>query len=141
MLRPRETRELRLFSHVLSITPTATVTWAHGVAGNSIGTAVFDTPTDHLVIESRASLEISAPAWPVFAISASAIEYPFLYSADEWTDLGARTAPQYADPDGRFVRTATLRAELKSRRRSEWLVRRYCAAAPECVQRSALGRP
>jgi len=104
MLRPRETRELRLFSHALSITPTATVTWAHDVAGNSIATALFDTPTDHLLIESRASLEITAPAWPVFAISASAIEYPFLYSADEWTDLGALTASQYADPDGRFAR-------------------------------------
>jgi hypothetical protein len=39
MLRPRETRELRLFSHDLSITPTATVTWAHDVAGNAIATA------------------------------------------------------------------------------------------------------
>lgn len=104
MLRPRETRELRLFSHDLSITPAAAVTWAHDVAGNSIGTALFDTPTDHLVIESRASLKITAPAWPVFAISASAIEYPFLYSADEWTDLGALTTPQYADPDDRFAR-------------------------------------
>jgi transglutaminase-like putative cysteine protease len=104
MLRPRETRELRLFSHELSITPTATVTWAHDVAGNSIGTALFDTPTDHLVVESRARLEITAAAWPVFAISASAIEYPFLYSADEWTDLGALTVPQYADLDGRLAR-------------------------------------
>jgi transglutaminase-like putative cysteine protease len=104
MLRPRETRDLRLISHDLSITPTAKVTWAHDVAGNSIGTAFFDTPTDHLVIESRASLEITAPAWPVFAISASAIEYPFLYSADEWTDLGALTTPQYTDPDDRFAR-------------------------------------
>jgi transglutaminase-like putative cysteine protease len=104
MLRPRETRELRLFSHELFITPTATVTWAHDVAGNSIGTALFDTPTDHLVVESRARLEVTAAAWPVFAISASAIEYPFLYSADEWTDLGALTVPQYGDPDGRFAR-------------------------------------
>lgn len=104
MLRPRETRELRLFSHEISITPTATVTWAHDVTGNAIATAIFDGPTDHLVIESRATVELTAPAWPVFAISASAIEYPFLYSADEWTDLGALTAPQYADPDCRFAR-------------------------------------
>ena len=104
MLRPRETRELRLFSHDLSITPTATVTWAHDVAGNAIATAVFDSPTDHLVIESRASLELTAPAWPVFAIAASATQYPFVYTADEWTDLGALTDPQYADPDGRFAR-------------------------------------
>lgn len=104
MLRPRETKELRLFSHDLSITPGATVTWAHDVAGNSIATATFDAPTDHLVIESRASLELTAPAWPVFAISASAIEYPFLYSTDEWTDLGALTVQQYGDPEGRFYR-------------------------------------
>lgn len=104
MLRPRETRELRLFSHALSIAPAATVTWAHDVAGNAIATATFAAPTDHLVIESRASLEISAPAWPVFAIAASAIEYPFSYSADEWTDLGALTHPRYSDPEGRLGR-------------------------------------
>ena len=104
MLRPRETRELRLFSHNLSITPAATVTWAHDVAGNAIATAIFDAPTDHLVIESRASLELTAPTWPVFAISASAIDYPFVYAADEWTDLGALTLLQYSDPERRFSR-------------------------------------
>jgi transglutaminase-like putative cysteine protease len=104
MLRPRETRELRLFSHDLSITPTATVNWAHDVAGNAIATVVFDGPTDHLVIESRASVELTVPAWPVFAIAASAARYPFVYSADEWTDLGALTVPQYGDADGRLAR-------------------------------------
>jgi transglutaminase-like putative cysteine protease len=104
MLRPRETRELRLFSHALSITPAATVTWAHDVAGNAIATAVFDGKTDNLVIESRASVELTSPAWPVFAIAASAVEYPFLYAADEWTDLGALTVPQYCDLDGRLAR-------------------------------------
>jgi transglutaminase-like putative cysteine protease len=104
MLRPRETRELRLFSHDLFITPTATVTWAHDVAGNAVATAVFDSPTDHLVIESRASLELTAPAWPVFAIAASAAQYPFSYAPDDWTDLGALTVPQYEDIDGRLAR-------------------------------------
>jgi transglutaminase-like putative cysteine protease len=103
MLRPRETRELRLFSHDLFITPTATLTWAQDVAGNAIATAAFDVPTDHLVIESRASLELTAPAWPVFAIAAWANQYPFVYAADEWTDLGALTVPQYNDVDGRFA--------------------------------------
>ena len=74
MLRPRETRELRLFSYDLTITPTAAVTWAHDVAGNAIATASFDGPTDHLVIESRASVELTAPVWPVFAIAASAAQ-------------------------------------------------------------------
>jgi len=104
MLRPRETRELRLLSHDLTIAPVATVTWAHDVAGNAIATANFHAPTDRLLIESRASVGLTAPAWPVFAIAASAIEFPFVYSADEWTDLGALTQPQYLDADGRLRR-------------------------------------
>lgn len=104
MLRPRETRELRLFSYALSISPMATVTWAHDVAGNAIATAVFTGRTDHLVIESRASVELTAPAWPVFAVAASAAHYPFAYAADEWTDLGELTVPQYGDVDDRLAR-------------------------------------
>lgn len=104
MLRPRETRELRLLAHALSISPTATVTWAHDVAGNAVATTVFDGLTDHLVIESLATVELTAPAWPVFAIAASAAQYPFDYADDEWTDLGALTVPQYPDPDGRLSR-------------------------------------
>ena len=104
MLRPRETRELRLLAYALSISPPATVTWAHDVAGNAIATAVFDDDSDHLVIESRASVALTAPAWPVFAIAASAAQYPFVYDADEWTDLGALTVPQYGDPEGRLAR-------------------------------------
>lgn len=104
MLRPRETRELRLLAHALSISPTATVTWAHDVVGNAVATAVFDGVTDHLVIESRATVDLTAPAWPVFAIAASAAQYPFVYAADEWMDLGALSVPQYCDPDSRLAR-------------------------------------
>lgn len=104
MLRPRETRELRLLSHTLAITPAATVTWAHDVAGNAIATAIFDGLTEHLAIESRATLELTAPAWPVFAIAASSAQYLFVYADDEWMDLGALPVPQYPDPDGRLYR-------------------------------------
>ncbi|HSM41717.1 MAG TPA: transglutaminase family protein [Afifellaceae bacterium] len=103
ILRPRETRDLRLISHVLSVTPEATVTWGQDIAGNAIATAIFASRTDRLVIESRARLDLTAPVWPVFPISASAIEYPFLHSEDEWTDLGALTAQQYEDSEGRFA--------------------------------------
>lgn len=96
-MRPRETRDLRLVSHVLSISPEARVRWAHDVAGNSVATATFASQTAHLAIESRTRLELTAPVWPVFAIAATAVQYPFLYSDDEWRDLGALTIPQYAD--------------------------------------------
>ncbi|WP_225027097.1 transglutaminase family protein [Xinfangfangia pollutisoli] len=102
MLRPREARELRLVSHEITLTPEADITWAHDVAGNAVATAQFHQPTDRLLIESRATVDLTAPVWPVFAISAEAISFPFLYSADDWADLGALTLPQYPDPDGRL---------------------------------------
>ena len=83
--------------------------------------------TDILVIDSVAELQLSAAAWPVFDIAASAIVYPFRYSDDEWTDLGALAIQQYPDPAGRlsnwakaFVRgtsTDTLVAAQGSERR------------------------
>jgi len=102
MLRPRESRELRLISHEITTTPPSTITWAQDVFGNSIATAAFTGKTDSLVIDSTVILEQTATAWPVFPIAASAITYPFAYSAEERTDLGALLSPQYADPMGRL---------------------------------------
>ena len=102
MLRPRETRALRLLAFDLSIVPEAAVTWAHDVAGNSVGTARFLGTTDMLRIESRMSVDLDAPAWPVFDITASAQTYPFRYSDEDWTDLGALARPQYQDFAGRL---------------------------------------
>ena len=87
MLRPRESRDLRLISSNVTLAPAATVTWAYDVFGNAIATASFQTMSDNLVIDSVAELELDAVAWPVFAIAASAISYPFRYSDDDWTDL------------------------------------------------------
>jgi transglutaminase-like putative cysteine protease len=102
MLRPRESRELRLLSSTITVTPTATVTWAQDVFGNAIATAGFQAMSDHLVIESAAEIELDASAWPVFDIAASAISYPFRYSDNEWTDLGALAIQQHPDPTGRL---------------------------------------
>lgn len=102
MLRPRESRDLRLISSNVAVTPAATVTWAQDVFGNAVATASFSTMADNLVIDSVAELELDAVAWPVFDIAASAISYPFRYSDDDWTDLGALAALQYPDPSGRL---------------------------------------
>jgi transglutaminase-like putative cysteine protease len=102
MLRPRESRDLRLMSHTLAITPPASVTWAHDVFGNAVAMATFATMTDVLVIDSVADILLNAAAWPVFDIAASAISYPFRYSDDEWTDLGALATEQYSDQAGRL---------------------------------------
>lgn len=97
MLRPRESRELRLLSHDLSISPNAQVSWSHDVFGNAVATASFQSPTDSLNVESIATVDLSAAEWPVFDIDVSAINYPFLYSDRDWIDLGALAAPQHGD--------------------------------------------
>lgn len=102
MLRPRESRDLRLISSEVVVTPEATVTWANDVFGNAVATAGFPVMTDHLRIVSVTELELNATAWPVFGIAASAIRYPFRYSDDEWTDLGALAVQQESDPDNRL---------------------------------------
>jgi transglutaminase-like putative cysteine protease len=102
MLRPRESRELRLMSNFVSVTPAATVTWAHDVCGNAVALATFGALADHLLIDSVAELELDAAPWPVFDIAASAADYPFFYAREEWIDLGALTVPQYPDPAGRL---------------------------------------
>src|SRR5208282_6410544 len=78
------------------------VTWAQDVFGNAVAMANFQTMTDALVIDSVAELELTAVAWPVFDVAASAISYPFRYADDEWIDLGALTIQQYPDPAGRL---------------------------------------
>jgi transglutaminase-like putative cysteine protease len=102
MLRPRESRDLRLISSDLAVTPAAVVTWAHDVFGNAVATATFQTMSTHVVIDSAAVLELDAAAWPVFDIAASAVSFPFRYSNDEWADLGPLAIPQYPDEAGRL---------------------------------------
>jgi transglutaminase-like putative cysteine protease len=102
MLRPRESRELRLRSMELTMEPPAVVTWAQDVAGNMVATATFQGMTSSLTIDSVVELELDAVSWPVFEVAATAIHYPFQYSEDDWRDLGALTVPQYPDPAGRL---------------------------------------
>ena len=68
--------------------------------GNLIATATFTDTTADLVIASEMTVEQSSVAWPVFQIETSAHSFPFNYSADEMTDLGALCLPGQADPAG-----------------------------------------
>lgn len=102
MLRPRETRDLTLTAFDLEITPTARIDWSRDVAGNAIAIANFEDTTNTLLIRSHTTAILTAPDWPVFPIAASAAFYPFYYSAEDWTDLGALSSPQYQDDAGRL---------------------------------------
>jgi len=100
MLRPRESRNLRLNSHVLNISPQANVIWSHDVFGNSVTIAQPQEKGDSLVIESLLELSLDEDQWPVFDISAHAAYFPFLLSNDEMTDLGALRLQAYLDSSG-----------------------------------------
>jgi hypothetical protein len=78
------------------------VTWAQDVFGNAVAIAGFQATADTLSIDSTIELHLNALPWPVFDVAASAISHPFLYTDDEWTDLGALVAQQYADASGRL---------------------------------------
>ncbi|TNM60264.1 transglutaminase family protein [Aliirhizobium smilacinae] len=103
MLRPREGRELRLLSHEVSTSPHAELNWSNDVFGNAIASATFQMRSDSLVVDSSATVDLTASAWPVFDIAASAINYPFLYAENDWTDLGVLAVQQYEDVDGRLA--------------------------------------
>lgn len=106
MLRPRESRNLRLVAHDLQFTPAATVTWAHDVSGNAVATAMFHESSNTLVIDSFAELTLDVDQWPVFDIAASATYYPFLLTEDDMTDLGALRLQSYLDSAGRLRKWA-----------------------------------
>lgn len=100
MLRPRESRELSLFSIEIAVDPEAEIVWSNDVMGNAVATATFSGKTEKLTIDAVSELQLDSTAWPVFPISASATSYPFRYSDDEWTDLGALAVQEYDDPGG-----------------------------------------
>lgn len=102
-LRPRESRDLRVVSTDIAVTPANPLTWANDVFGNAIATVSFPVMTDHLIVESRIILDHQAEPWPLFDISPSATSYPFLYSTDERLDLGALLVPQYPDPNDQLL--------------------------------------
>lgn len=106
MLRPRESRELQLLSHDLTVSPDATITWAHDVSGNAIATAAFNGMTDTLRIESTLELKLTGNPWPIFHIAPMAHRFPFFYSNDDRADLGALAIQQYLDPMGRLQKWA-----------------------------------
>ena len=102
MLRPRESRNLRLLSHSLALSPDTPVTWSHDVFSNSVAIALPQVKSDSLTIKSDVQLTLDVDQWPVFEISAAAASYPFLLSEDEMTDLGALRLQSYLDSNGRL---------------------------------------
>lgn len=76
MVRPRETRDLRLISSDLFMTPVPNIKWGEDIFGNAVATASFRQTTDHLLIDAGSELELCTADWPLFDIAISAMRYP-----------------------------------------------------------------
>ena len=98
MLRPRDSHDLRLVGAALSLAPACTVRWMHDVFGNSVALVDFTEPAAELCIISTLTIERYALARPDFPIAQEAESYPFVYSANDRSDLGRLVERHYPDP-------------------------------------------
>ena len=103
MLRPRDSHDLRLLDTALTTQPAASVRWLHDVFGNSITFATFHERATELRIESELDLVRYPPDVVQLAVDSTAASYPFIYSADDRTDLGRLLERHYPDPRAAVV--------------------------------------
>jgi transglutaminase-like putative cysteine protease len=87
MLRPREGHDVRIVSSKLEITPTAVLKWHRDVFDNSVAVATFSDPTDKLTIASEVTIEHYEEAPLDFVVAEYAVNYPFVYGAEERVEL------------------------------------------------------
>ena len=98
LVTPRSSHELQLLDFSVETSPPAATEWTDDVFANRIATLIFTEPVDTLHIIMTATVDQTALAYPVFSIAVEAHSYPFSYSEDDRTDLGALRLPSAA-PD------------------------------------------
>ena len=100
MLRPRDSHDLRLVDADLTLSPPGDLRWMHDVFGNSVAQVEFAQPSSDLLIASTLQLEHYGLTRPIFPIAPEAQVYPFVYSANDRSDLGRLLDRHYPDPNG-----------------------------------------
>jgi transglutaminase-like putative cysteine protease len=95
LLRPREGHDVRIESSRLDIFPLAQIRWHRDVFDNSVAVASFLDPADRLTIASEVYIEHYEEAPLDFLVADYAVNYPFLYNAEERVDLLSFQAPVY----------------------------------------------
>jgi transglutaminase-like putative cysteine protease len=81
------------------------VRWVHDVSGNCVTIVDFDrAEAEELRFETNIWLDHTPSNSPDFQIEDSARTYPFIYDAQETSDLAPAIARQYPDPDGEVER-------------------------------------
>ncbi|MEI9805948.1 MAG: transglutaminase family protein [Pseudolabrys sp.] len=132
MLRPRDSHDLRLVDAELTLSPPGRTRWMHDVFGNSVAEVEFPQAAPELLIVSTLHLERYGLARPTFPIAPEAQLYPFVYSANDRSDLGRLLDRHYPDPQGlvdawakrfvtgRFVSTYNLLSNINGAIKNEF---------------------
>ena len=132
MLRPRDSHDLRLVDAELTLSPPGQTRWMHDVFGNSVAEVEFPQAAPELLIVSTLHLERYGLARPTFPIAPEAQLYPFVYSANDRSDLGRLLDRHYPDPTGlvdawakrfvtgRFMSTYNLLSNINGAIKSEF---------------------
>ena len=100
MLLPRYSHDLRLVGAELMLSPPGETRWRHDVFGNSVAQVEFGSNASELLIVSTLHLEHYGLSRPTFPIAPEAQVYPFIYSANDRSDLGRLLDRHYPDPNG-----------------------------------------
>ena len=95
LLRPREGHDVRIESSKLDISPAAQVKWHRDVFDNSLAVATFSEPADRLTIASEVVIEHYEEAPLDFLVADYAVNYPFIYGAEERVELSPYEQPAY----------------------------------------------
>jgi transglutaminase-like putative cysteine protease len=87
MLRPREGHDVHIETSKLDISPTAQIKWHRDAFDNSVAVATFADAANRLTIASEVVIEHYEEAPLDFLVADYAVNYPFLYSAEERVEL------------------------------------------------------
>ena len=98
MLRPRDDQDQKVLQSELAITPEPSeLAWTQDAFGNHVATARFADRAAVLHVESRISIDHAPADFRADDIAPSARVYPFVYAADDLSEL-ARDIAQPAQP-------------------------------------------
>lgn len=109
VLRPREGHDMRVEEMRLEIAPEFELDWSRDLFGNSVATAYFLNPADHLRIRSEVLLQQTSP-FPLRSTRPSArVPFPVEFSGLESAIAAAYQATTFPDDQARvseWVRSA-----------------------------------
>lgn len=98
LFRPREGHDQRLISSELEISPVPSeLFWVHDVFNNSVAVARFDSQATELRFEANFAVEQVPQKLPQFRTRRQALNWPFVYDAEDLPDLEPSIRRHYPD--------------------------------------------